>query len=226
MPSSPEFRSVAAQSLPQRVAEVIRDAILSGQLKAGDQIVESRLAKTLSVGQNAVREALQELQFQGFVVKVANKATYVTKLSANDIANIYRLRIELEALAVEWGRQAGRPTGEDRAKLRALLDECEGAAKANDLRAYAKADTEFHRHLWSMAENPYLMKALETSAVPLLSYVLIESGGRRGLDLVALVAEHREWLREIEEKPPEEAGAATRRLIGAFHRQVEQAMGG
>jgi DNA-binding GntR family transcriptional regulator len=220
-----EFPAVVTHSLPQRVAEVIREAILSGRLKPGDQIVESRLAKTLSVGQNAVREALQELQFQGFVVKVANKATYVTKLSGKDIADIYRLRIELEALAVEWARKAGRPTDEDRQALNALIEESAKAAKAKDLQAYAKADTEFHRYLWSMAENPYLQKALETSAVPLLSYVLIESGGNSGLDLNALASEHREWLREIEANPPKAAGSATRRLIGGFWKRIQEVRG-
>lgn len=220
-----EFPSVAAPSLPERVAEIVRDAILTGRLKPGDQVVESRLAKTLKVGQNAVREALQELQFQGFVVKVANKGTYVTKLSASDIAYIYRLRIEFESLAVEWARKAGRPTADDRKALQAILEESAAAAKADDLSAYAKADTKFHRYIWSMAGNPYLLKSLEMSAVPLLSYVLIESGGHLGLDLKRLVREHREWLSEIEKKPAKAAAAFTRQLIGSFWEQVSSAMG-
>lgn len=221
-----EFPSLTAPSLPERVAEIVRDAILTGRLKPGDQVVESRLAKNLKVGQNAVREALQELQFQGFVVKVANKGTYVTKLSSSDIGHIYRLRIEFESLAVEWARKAGRPTAEDRRMLHAILEESAAAAKANDLSAYAKADTKFHRYLWSMAGNPYLLKALETSAVPLLSYVLIESRGHLGLDLKRLVREHRDWLNEIEKKPAKAAGAFTRKLISSFWEQVSDAMEG
>jgi DNA-binding GntR family transcriptional regulator len=76
-----------------------------------------------------------------------------------------------------------------------------------------------------MAGNPYLLKALETSAVPLLSYVLIESRGQLGLDLKRLVREHRDWLNEIEKKPAKAAGAFTRQLIGSFWEQVSGAMG-
>jgi DNA-binding GntR family transcriptional regulator len=136
------------------------------------------------------------------------------------------LRIEFESLAVEWARMAGRPTAGDRKILHAILEESAAAAKANDLSAYAKADTKFHRYVWSMAGNPYLLRALETSAVPLLSYVLIESRGQLGLDLKRLVREHRDWLNEIEKKPAKAAGAFTRQLIVSFWEQVSGAMAG
>jgi DNA-binding GntR family transcriptional regulator len=222
--SWPQFSAITAASLPDRIGEIIRDAIVSGRLKPGDQVVESRLAKQMGVGQNAVREALQELEFQGFVMKVPNRGTFVTKLSTGNIDEIYRMRMELEALAVFWAREKQRPTNEDLAELNKHLDASAKAAKAKDLSAYARADTEFHRYLWKMAGNSYLEKCLELVAVPQLSYVLIESHGHLKLDLNLLVKQHREWLEEIRTKAPRAAYLYTRELISSFWGQVEGAI--
>lgn len=221
-----EFPALDSRSLPGRIAERVRGAILDGRLRPGDQIVESRLARQLGVGQNAVREALQDLEFQGFVGKVPNRGTFVTKLGRGEIEQIYRLRIELESLAVEWARRHGRPDAEDRRRLEALLADSERGAESGDHFAYARCDTHFHRALWEMAGNAYLMKALELTAIPQLSYVLIESHGHLQLNLEDLVRRHREWLGQIVSLPPSRAAAYTRRVIAAFRDEVLKGLQG
>src|SRR6476660_90744 len=80
--------------LKDRVAELIKEAILTGKLEPGDRIVEMKLASDLGVGTTAVREALFELESQGFVSRVTNKGTFVTELTADDIEQILRVRRE------------------------------------------------------------------------------------------------------------------------------------
>ena len=219
------FSTLNSASVPERIAEILRAAILGGRLKPAAQVVESRLAKQMGVGQNAVREALHALEFQGFVRKVPNIGTFVTNLSRSDVDEIFRMRMELEALAVYWAREKDRPNEQDLARLRKHLDDCDAAARAGDLAAYALADAEFHRCLWKMAGNSYLEKCLELVAVPQLSATLLDVNGPLKLDLTALVQQHREWTEVLRTKAPRLAYIYTRNLISSFWGQVESAMG-
>ena len=71
-----------------QIAESIRNMIVSGDLKPGDRIVESRIARQIGVGQPTVREALVALEHQGLVVRKANQGCVVTSLSASAVAKI------------------------------------------------------------------------------------------------------------------------------------------
>src|ERR1039458_9231494 len=79
---------IANTTKKQRIAEGIRKAILSGKLGPGDRIIETQLAKELGVGNTAVREALFELESKGFVRRIANKGTFVTQLTVDDVVQI------------------------------------------------------------------------------------------------------------------------------------------
>lgn len=203
---------------------MLRDAILTGRFARGFQIVESRFAKQLGVGQNAVREALHRLEFEGFVHKVPNVGTFVAAISGRDLDAIYRMRIELEALAVYWARENNRPNDGDLETLSQHLDEAAQAARRDDLSAYARADTGFHRCLWKMAQNAYLERCLELVAIPQLSCKLLETAGPLKLDLNRLAAKHCAWVEAIRTKPPRVAYIYTRNLLSEFWGQVETAM--
>lgn len=215
---------IDSSSRPDRIAELLRDAITTGRFHPGSQIVESRFARQLGVGQNAVREALHRLEFEGFVHKLPNVGTFVATITGHDLDQIYRMRIELEALAVYWAREKDRPGDADLARLSQHLDDAAQAARCSDLSAYAQADTAFHRCLWSMAGNKYLEKCLEVVAVPQLSCRLFDVERALQLDLDALVAAHRKWLDVIRTKPPRVALIFTRNLLSDLWGEVESAM--
>ena len=84
------FTPVRFPSLPEAVAEKLREAVLAGQLKPGERLVEQKLAASLGIGQPTLREALKELEFQGFVRKSPKKGTYVTELTPEDSAKSRR----------------------------------------------------------------------------------------------------------------------------------------
>src|SRR5262247_3539840 len=99
-----------------QVVAAFKDAILRGEIRPGDAIVESRIAQQLGAGIPLVREALIELEYQGYVQKTPYKGTTVTKLNTKDVEKIFRLRVELEPLAIEWAKE--HMTEEDIAELR------------------------------------------------------------------------------------------------------------
>jgi DNA-binding GntR family transcriptional regulator len=86
-----------------------KEAILSGVIQPGEAIVESKVAQQLGAGVPLVREALIELEHQGYVQKVPYKGTTVTKLEPREVEKIFRLRTELESLAIEWARKNVTP---------------------------------------------------------------------------------------------------------------------
>src|SRR6266849_10237349 len=98
------FQQLEPVSLPERAANALKDAFFSGHLKPGDAIVEREVARQMKVGTPVVREALIALQGQGFVRRVTNTGTFVTKFDPEEVRQLYTLRIELEALAFEWAR--------------------------------------------------------------------------------------------------------------------------
>src|SRR5438270_11670373 len=113
------LKLIQAISKKDQVVAAIKDAILSGAIEPGDQIVESRMAQQLGSGIPLVREALIALEHQGFVQKTPYKGTTVTRLEPKQIREIFQLRVELEALAIEWAKDNVTPA--DIKELKVLI---------------------------------------------------------------------------------------------------------
>jgi len=86
-------------SLKDKAYRAIKSAILSLKLRPGDPLVESDLAQQLGISKTPVRDALLELEQEGFVTKVLFKGTYVTEVTLKDVREIFQLRAVLEGLA-------------------------------------------------------------------------------------------------------------------------------
>ncbi len=174
--------------LKDRVSKLIKDAILSGKLQPGDRIVEMRLAADLGVGTTAVREALFELEAQGFVTRMTNKGTFVTQLSKEDVAQILTVRGELEGLAAQLLEQ--RATAENIILLRRIVDEMREAAERSDLQKFYRADLEFHRTIWMLSGNRHLAKALDITVVPLFAFFIMKNPSDSVSELLASAEWH------------------------------------
>jgi len=164
-------------SKKDQVIAAIKDAILSGAIGPGDQIVESRMAHELGSGIPLVREALVALEHQGFVQKTPYKGTTVTKLEPKQIQDNFQLRVELEPLAVEWAKENITPN--DVRELRVLIGRMERAAAALDLDEFYQNDLEWHRKLWALSGNTYLEEVLERLVVPLFAFFVMKTSRER-----------------------------------------------
>ena len=164
-------------SKKDQVVAAIKAAILSGEIEPGDQIVESRIAHELGSGIPLVREALVVLEHQGFVQKTPYKGTAVTKLEPKQIQQVFQLRVELEALAVEWAKK--NVTTADIQQLKALISRMERAAQKLDLDQFYDNDLEWHRKLWALSGNTYLADVLERLVVPLFAFFVMKTKRER-----------------------------------------------
>ena len=160
-----------------QVIRAVKEAILSGTIQPGASIVETKVAQQLGAGVPLIREALIELEHQGFVQRTPYKGTTVTKLGPTDIKRIFRLRVELEALAIEWAKE--NVTEADLESLRQTIRNMEQAAIDVDLDLFYEADLAFHRKIWNLSDNPYLTDALERVVVPLFAFFLMKTSRRR-----------------------------------------------
>lgn len=170
-----------------QVVTSFKEAILNGLIQPGEAIVESKVAQQLGAGIPLVREALIELEHQGYVQKVPYKGTTVTKLERRHVEQIFRLRIELETLAMEWAKEGMTP--DDLEVLRRVTLKMKVAAQALDLGAFYESDLAFHRKLWEMSGNQYLVECLERLVVPLFAFFVMKNR-RAGQSYLASAANH------------------------------------
>jgi|SRR5437660_4211264 len=193
-------------SKKNQVVLAIKEAILTGSINPGDQIVESRIARELGSGIPLVREALIELEQDGFVQKTPYKGTIVTKLGPKEIREIFQLRVELEALAVEWAKENVTP--DDIKDLQKLIRKMEQSGAELDLDQFYEIDLEFHRKLWAMSGNPYLVAVLERIVVPLFAFFVMKTRRERE-SYIRSAAMHARIVEGLETK----SGAEMRELM-------------
>jgi DNA-binding GntR family transcriptional regulator len=200
------LRPIRVPSAPAAAAEALRNGILAGDLKPGERLIEQKLARRMRIGQPTLREALKELEHQGFVRKGAQRGTYVTKLTREDFRHILEVRMTLEIPAIE--KAAARITAGTEAELRALVDAMELAARNFDLNTFHRIDMEFHRRVWALGGNPYLAEALELVAFRLFAFVLLQRGRDSQGQFLAATDQHRAILAGLATHDPERAREA------------------
>lgn len=159
-PPRPAFRSFARPaSVREEVANVLRGAIVSGEMKPGELYSASSLAEQFGVSATPVREAMLDLGKQGLVEVVRNRGFKVTEISEADLDEITQIRQLLEpTAAAEAVPHIG--AGELDA-LRGLASAIVDAAALGDLVSYINADREFHLRLLRAAGNHRLVTIVD-----------------------------------------------------------------
>jgi DNA-binding GntR family transcriptional regulator len=142
-------------SLRERVANALRAAVVSGQLKPGVVYSAPTLAATFGVSATPVREAMLDLAKEGLVEALRNKGFRVTEVSSRDLDELTELRMLIEVPTTV--RLAGALSPEAFGELRSLARTIEEGAAGGDLISYLEADREFHLMLLGHAGNRHLV---------------------------------------------------------------------
>jgi DNA-binding GntR family transcriptional regulator len=163
-----------------RIVASLREAIISGEIGSGEQIVEGKVAQQLGVGQGVIREALIELEHQGFVQRMPFSGTQVTELTLKDVQQIYDIRIELEPLAFFLaGPNAYK---QHILELKEIAGKSRSASNSRDLDAFFGAVISFRKKIWALSENRHLQQILERIVMPLYAlYVIRRSHSLEGI---------------------------------------------
>jgi DNA-binding GntR family transcriptional regulator len=187
------------------VAALIRELIISGELRAGQALRQRDLAQRFQVSQTPVREAMRRLESEGLVVGDAHRGFTVVEADAGPTEENYQIRAALEALAASLA--AGKIDAEGIAWLE-RLNEPMRTMEDGDPR-YPELNREFHFALYEHARSPLLL-----SLMRLLWHSL--RGGPRVLRSHRESArQHDEIIEALRRGDGEDAAAATRRHIMA-----------
>ena len=140
------------------VFENLRTAILEGNLKAGQRLMEVQLAEQLGVSRTPIREAIRKLELEGLVVMLPRKGAYVANMSFKDLIDVLEIRSSLEGLAASLA--AERLREEDISDLERVAKEFEKSVREADIDNVLKKDVEFHEKIFLMANNKKLYQLI------------------------------------------------------------------
>ncbi|MEV0386932.1 GntR family transcriptional regulator [Nonomuraea sp. NPDC050643] len=144
----------AHQTLRDEVTEELRRRILSGELAQGERLVEDRLAASLGVSRNPVRESIRVLAAEGFIQVAPRLGATVARLSAEEGEELFDVRMAVEGLAARLAARKRTPASAER--LRRVLDQAKEAVDGGRLEAVADLNTAFHLAVGEAAGNSYL----------------------------------------------------------------------
>jgi DNA-binding GntR family transcriptional regulator len=150
----------SSSSLRQRIFRQIQNDILNGVYEPGENLIETKLSEELGVSRTPVREALRQLELEGLVQSVPNKGVTVKGVSAEDIQDIYTIRMLIEGLAARWA--AEKITAEEMEELKEAVDLEEFYTMKNDNSRLLKLDTRFHDIIFKASKSMPLMHTLST----------------------------------------------------------------
>jgi DNA-binding GntR family transcriptional regulator len=150
------LRPVSGGTRREEVAEAIRWALLSGELKPGQRLKEVELAAVLNVSRPTLREALHELIHEGALVQEPYKGIRVAQTSPEALLSLAEVRVSLESVAAV--RLAQEPAKTGLAALRRALAVHAHAIEAGDVVASDMTHLEFHRTLWLNSGNEMLVR--------------------------------------------------------------------
>lgn len=142
------------------VRATLRERIITGGYRAGERLVERRIAAELDVSRVPVREALHGLVREGFAVDRATRGIAVRHYDADEIAELAQVGAALESVLVR--RLAARGPGDHLDSLAAVLADAGRAVDTDDLPAAVRANGDFHTALEDLATGTIVGEVLDT----------------------------------------------------------------
>lgn len=205
-----EFEMTMDEYLPLRdvVFNTLRKAILRGELKPGERLMEIALANRLGVSRTPVREAIRMLEQEGLVIMIPRKGAQVAQITMKDLNDVLEVRLGLEELAMQFACK--RITQEEIGEMKQALEEIERLQEAEDVTALAEADVAFHDIIYKATDNKRLNQIINNVREQMYRYRVeyLKDSRTRG----TLLKEHREIYEAVAGRDEERAKACIRCL--------------
>lgn len=207
-------------SLAERAYRIVRDRIISLELRPGAVIQEEELSRDIGVGKTPLRDALKRLSRERLVVVLPRRGTLVSEINISDLAQISETRAVIEGFAASLA--AERATDEQREHAERLSAQLSRLARNTPPTELVRLDREIHHLIYAAAHNPYLEDILiEQYNLSLRLWFLVLSRVSRVDDMVR---EHRELLNAIRRRRPPQAQAIAEQHVREFERAIRAAV--
>jgi len=198
-----DFEIHMNEYLPLRdvVFTTLRQAILRGELKPGERLMEIQLAKKLGVSRTPIREAIRKLELEGLVLTIPRRGAEVAEITEKNMQDVLEVRKSLEALATELACE--RITGKDIEELKKKNVEFKESLSTKDVTKIAEADVGFHDIIFEATDNQRLIQLLSNLREQMyrfrVEYLKNESWYPQ------LITEHEALIHHLESRQKDEA---------------------
>ena len=155
-----DFEVNMNEYLPLRdvVFNTLRKAILRGELKPGERLMEIQLANKLGVSRTPIREAIRKLELEGLVLMIPRKGAEVAQITEKNMQDVLEVRKALEELSVQLACE--RITPEQVEEMKLAAEEFRKVLKSGDVTKIAEADVKFHDVIFAATNNQRLVTLL------------------------------------------------------------------
>jgi DNA-binding GntR family transcriptional regulator len=208
------IKPVSRPPLWERVLEQLRAAILAGDLRAGEKLVEVDLAERFGTSRGPIREAVRELVREGLVVELPRRGNVVSTLTARDLAEVYGVREALEVAAVKLVVE--RADDGALAGLERHLHDFERAD--GDYLTNSAHDLAFHRALVGLSGNARMAAINEQMLTQTAHLLRAAAEANPTLQTTMRPAVHRDILAALRARD----GAAATAAVVAHYRTAEE----
>ncbi|MGC4018517.1 MAG: GntR family transcriptional regulator [Muricomes sp.] len=215
-----KFEGAMNDYLPLRdvVFNTLRQAILRGELKPGERLMEIQLANKLGVSRTPIREAIRKLELEGLVLMIPRRGAEVAEITEKNLRDVLEVRAALEELAVQLACVRINPEGI--VKLKEAAKDFEDSLNSDDITRIAEADVAFHDIIYIATDNERLIQLLNNLREQMYRY-RVEHLKQKECH-PQLLEEHQEIIRAIENG---EGDVATRLTSQHIHHQVTAVTG-
>lgn len=156
--------------LPLRdvVFNTLRQAILTGELKPGERLMEIHLANMLGVSRTPIREAIRKLELEGLVTMIPRRGAEVAQITEKSMSDVLEVRRAMDALCAELACE--RITEEDLERLKEACGQFEQATGTKDVKKIAQADVELHDIILQATGNSRLIQLVNNLSEQMYRY--------------------------------------------------------
>lgn len=163
------FERALDNALSIRIANNLLEQVLNGELRPGDQVVESIYAEQFETSRSPVREAIYLLTTEGIIERVPRKGAFIKGYSLDDMRDLLDVRNHLEMLAAERLENPSKEKGTLK-EMKAVLTKM---TKTKSYTEYTHLNYQFHFLIFKLSNSPVLIDMYSKIALPLLRIQVI-----------------------------------------------------
>ncbi|MCK5539954.1 MAG: GntR family transcriptional regulator [Deltaproteobacteria bacterium] len=184
-----------------QIADMLRDMIMTGELRHGDKVNENKLCSSLEVSKTPLREALRVLSSEGLIELVPNRGAFVTQPEFTEIKEMFDVMILLEGFCARTACEKMSP--KDFVRLEKLHDRLEQKVEHSDQEGYIQINNQYHSLVQELAGNRSLNQIIEGLRKRILLYRFqsLNAQGR----MAESIQEHRELLEVFRQRDHQKA---------------------
>ncbi len=204
MPEDLKLNMNAYLPLRDVVFNTLREAILKGDLKPGERLMELQLASKLGVSRTPIREAIRMLEQEGLAVTIPRRGAEVARMTEKDMEDVLQIREVLDKLAVQIA--CDKMTEQQLVNLTLAMKNFENAIQAENLKKIIDYDVEFHDIIYEATDNPKLVTLLSNLREQIYRYRVEYLKGKENYPM--LIEEHEEIVNALKQKNKERVAEA------------------